>query len=60
MLVANAGVGERRTLDDVTLEEFDAAYAVNLRAPFLLAQRVVPGMRERGLGRSCSRDRSRP
>jgi 3-oxoacyl-[acyl-carrier protein] reductase len=24
---------------------------VNLRAPFLLAQRVVPGMRERGFGR---------
>jgi 3-oxoacyl-[acyl-carrier protein] reductase len=51
VLVANAGAGERRTLDEVTLEEFDAAYAVNLRAPFLLAQRVVPGMRERGYGR---------
>jgi 3-oxoacyl-[acyl-carrier protein] reductase len=25
--------------------------AVNLRAPFLLAQRAVPGMRERGFGR---------
>ena len=25
--------------------------AVNLRAPFLLAQRVIPGMRERGYGR---------
>jgi 3-oxoacyl-[acyl-carrier protein] reductase len=51
VLVANAGAGERRTLDEVTLEEFDAAFAVNLRAPFLLAQRVVPGMRERGWGR---------
>jgi 3-oxoacyl-[acyl-carrier protein] reductase len=51
VLVANAGAGERRTLDEVTLEEFDAAFAVNLRAPFLLTQRVVPGMRERGWGR---------
>lgn len=51
VLVANAGAGQRRTLDEVTLEEFDAAYAVNLRAPFLLAQRVISGMRERGYGR---------
>ena len=51
VLIANAGAGERRTLDEVTLEEFDQAYAVNLRASFLLAQRTIPGMRERGFGR---------
>src|SRR4051812_6321523 len=51
VLVANAGAGERRTLDEVTLEEFDQAVAVNLRAPFLLARRTVPGMRARGFGR---------
>ena len=51
ILVANAGTGERRTLEEVTLAEFDHTYAVNLRAPFLLAQRTIPGMRERGFGR---------
>jgi 3-oxoacyl-[acyl-carrier protein] reductase len=51
VLVANAGAGERRTLDELTLEEFDHAYAVNLRASFLLAKRTIPGMRERGFGR---------
>jgi len=51
VLVANAGMGERRTLDVVSLEDWDATLDVNLRAPFLLAQRTVPGMRERGWGR---------
>src|SRR3954469_16036931 len=51
ILVANAGVGERRTLEEVTLSEFDYTHAVNLRAPFLLAQRTIPGMRDRGFGR---------
>jgi 3-oxoacyl-[acyl-carrier protein] reductase len=51
LLVANAGVGERRALEDVALDDWEQAMAVNLRAPFLLAQRVAPGMRERGFGR---------
>jgi 3-oxoacyl-[acyl-carrier protein] reductase len=52
LLVSNAGVGQRRTLEEVTAAEFDQTLAVNLRAPFLLAQRVLPGMRERGFGRA--------
>jgi 3-oxoacyl-[acyl-carrier protein] reductase len=51
VLVANAGLAGVRTLEEVTLEDFDATIAVNLRAPFLLAQRVAPGMRDRGWGR---------
>lgn len=51
VLVANAGLGGRRTLEEVTLADWDATLAVNLRAPFLLAQRAAPGMRERGFGR---------
>jgi 3-oxoacyl-[acyl-carrier protein] reductase len=51
VLVSNAGAGEVTRLDDVTLDEWDRVQAVNLRAPFLLAQRVVPAMRERRFGR---------
>jgi len=51
VLVANAGVGTRAELDDVTVADWDHVMAVNLRAPFLLAQAVVPHMREQGFGR---------
>jgi 3-oxoacyl-[acyl-carrier protein] reductase len=51
VLVANAGLGLVRTLEEVTIEDFDEMIAVNLRAPFLLAQRALAGMRERRFGR---------
>lgn len=51
LLVCNAGRGRQQTLADVTVEDFDAMVAINLRAPFLLAQRTVPGMQARGYGR---------
>jgi 3-oxoacyl-[acyl-carrier protein] reductase len=52
LLISNAGLGQRRTLEELTTAEFDQTLAVNLRAPFLLAQRVLPGMRDRGFGRA--------
>ena len=51
VLVSNAGMGGTKTLAEVTAADFDAMVAVNLRAPFLLAQRVLPAMAERGFGR---------
>jgi len=51
VLVANAGQSRPASYDDVDAAAFDEALAVNLRAPFLLARRVLPGMRERGFGR---------
>ncbi len=51
VLVAAAGSGKRQTLEEVSLDDFDEMIAVNLRAPFRLAQRTAPGMRERGFGR---------
>jgi 3-oxoacyl-[acyl-carrier protein] reductase len=51
VLVANHGVATRLGWYEVGVEDWDTAVAVNLRAPFLLAQRVLPGMRERGWGR---------
>jgi 3-oxoacyl-[acyl-carrier protein] reductase len=51
VLVANAGVGRQVALDDIDLATWEEHQAVNLRAPFFLAQRVVPGMRSRQWGR---------
>jgi 3-oxoacyl-[acyl-carrier protein] reductase len=52
ILVANAGVNTPgRRVEEIPLEEWDRLHAVNLRAPFLLARRVLPGMAERGFGR---------
>ncbi len=51
VLVAAAGDGRRQSLEEVSLEDFDEVVAVNLRAPFLLAQRTLPGMQARGFGR---------
>jgi 3-oxoacyl-[acyl-carrier protein] reductase len=51
VLVSNAGLGQRQRLETIEVEEFDETIAVNLRAPFLLAQRLVPPMAERGFGR---------
>jgi 3-oxoacyl-[acyl-carrier protein] reductase len=51
VLVAAAGLGRRQTFEDVSIQDFDEMLAVNLRAPFLLAQRTLPGMQARGFGR---------
>lgn len=51
ILVNNAGQSRPMPLDALTLAEFDAAIAVNLRSAFVATQAVLPGMRRRGWGR---------
>jgi 3-oxoacyl-[acyl-carrier protein] reductase len=51
VLVSNAGLSRVQPLEDITAAQFDEMLAVNLRAPFLLAQAAVPAMRDRGFGR---------
>jgi 3-oxoacyl-[acyl-carrier protein] reductase len=52
VLIANAGVNTPgRRAEEISVAEWDRVHAVNLRAPFLLARRVLPGMAERGFGR---------
>lgn len=51
VLVSNAGLGRRQSLAEISSGDFDEMIAVNLRSPFLLAQQVVPRMRERRFGR---------
>jgi 3-oxoacyl-[acyl-carrier protein] reductase len=51
VLISNAGLSRVQPLEDITAAQFDEMLAVNLRAPFLLAQAAVPAMRDRGFGR---------
>ncbi len=56
VLVNNAGVhpkvnGRIVSLEDTTLEAWETVFRINLTAPFLLCQRLLPGMRDRRWGR---------
>jgi NAD(P)-dependent dehydrogenase (short-subunit alcohol dehydrogenase family) len=45
ILVNNAGAFEVASLDDLTVEQWDAMFATNTRAPFLMAQAALPYLR---------------
>jgi 3-oxoacyl-[acyl-carrier protein] reductase len=51
VLVANHGLAHKATFDEVDAGAWDETMAINLRAPYLLARRVLPGMLDRGWGR---------
>ena len=46
ILVANAGVSKAATIEETTVEDFDALFAVNVRAPFFLVQQLLPILKE--------------
>ena len=46
ILVANAGIAKAAIIEDTTVEDFDALFAVNVRAPFFLVQQLLPIMHE--------------
>jgi acetoacetyl-CoA reductase/3-oxoacyl-[acyl-carrier protein] reductase len=50
VLVNNAGFLRQQPFEDIPPEEWDFTFAVNLRAPFLLAQAAFPVMRRNGGG----------
>ena len=52
ILVNNAGVNIRGPAEELSEADWDAVVAVNLKAPFLVARRLGPGMCSRGWGRS--------
>jgi gluconate 5-dehydrogenase len=51
ILVNAAGINRREPADAVTPEGWDETLALNLGAPFFIAQRLVPAMIGRGWGR---------
>lgn len=49
-LVNNAGILVGKRIEELSLEEWDATMATNLRSLFLTSRAVLPGMRSRGTG----------
>jgi len=58
VLVANAGIGQKLSWDEVDLDTWQQTLAVNLTAPWLLTRAALPGMLDRGFGGSCMSRRS--
>ncbi len=50
VLINNAGIYEFATTFETDDSDFDAHFDTNLRAPYILVQKLVPGMVERGHG----------
>ena len=44
ILVANAGISKAATIEETTVDDFDALFAVNVRAPYFLLQQLLPVM----------------
>jgi NAD(P)-dependent dehydrogenase (short-subunit alcohol dehydrogenase family) len=45
LLVNNAGIFESAALEDISVEQWDAMFATNTRAPFLMAKAAYPHLR---------------
>jgi 2-hydroxycyclohexanecarboxyl-CoA dehydrogenase len=51
VLVNNAGITSPTRFENITVDEWNRVFAVNVTGTFLVTQRVLPGFRERGYGR---------
>lgn len=45
LLINNAGVFETSNIEEITAEQWDEVFAVNVRAPFLVSQCCIPSLR---------------
>ncbi len=50
VLINNAGIGILKRIEDLTLDDWDATMATNVRSLFLTTREVLPSMRQRGGG----------
>ena len=44
ILVANAGISKAASIEELTVDDFDQLFAVNVRAPYFLVQQLLPAM----------------
>jgi len=42
IVVSNAGISKAAAIEDMTVEDFDSLFAVNVRAPYFLVQQLLP------------------
>ena len=48
ILVNNAGFYETVSFEELTIEQWDATFATNVRGPFLVSEEALPHLRKRG------------
>jgi len=51
ILINNAGINNRKAVDEFTTKEWNEIVGINLTAPFLMCRACVPGMKEKNWGR---------
>ena len=51
ILINNAGINNRKSIVDFTLDEWNEIVGINLTGPFLMSRAFVPGMKEKKWGR---------
>ncbi|GAB2583100.1 glucose 1-dehydrogenase [Dyella jejuensis] len=42
ILIANAGISKAASIEELTVDDFDQLFAVNVRAPYFLVQQLLP------------------
>ncbi len=51
ILINNAGINNRKAVDEFSLTEWNEILGINLTGPFLMCRALVPGMKEKKWGR---------
>src|SRR6202043_2482933 len=44
IIVANAGISKAAAIEDITVDDFDNLFAVNVRSPYFLVQQLLPNL----------------
>jgi 3-oxoacyl-[acyl-carrier protein] reductase len=44
ILLANAGISKLAPIEEMTIQDFDSLFAVNVRAPYFLVQQLLPSL----------------
>ena len=51
ILVNNAGIGQHKSIEEITVEDFDRMFSIHVKGSFFCGQAVIPAMKERRSGK---------